>query len=101
MQPQVLIPVVSYDQLMEDVEARMRRVLQSHHAPAPSLYIPAKEPRTVRQIAEKFNVCVATVWEWARTGKIASHKMAGRTYFFDEEVIAALEKTQRSTKKGR
>jgi len=101
MQPQAFIPIANYDQFLEDVEARVRRVLQSQNTSAIPFHAPTKEPKSVRQIAEKFDVCVATVWEWARAGKIISHKMGGRTYFFEEEVIAALETQQRSTKKGR
>ena len=98
MQPQAFIPIINYDQFLEDIEARFRRVHQAPPTPTPAA---TKEPKSVRQIAEKFDVCVATVWEWARVGKIASHRIGGRTYFFEEEVIAALEKQQRSTKKGR
>jgi hypothetical protein len=97
---QSVIPIgVAYTQLIEDFRAIVRHELQTHTpAPATAQNETGKDPRTVRQVADKFGVCVATVWEWARTGKIASHKIGGRTYFFEQEVIAALEKNQRTLK---
>lgn len=93
--------IADYAQLLEDMRAMVRHEIQSHKSPTTAAPTTGNNPRTARQIAEKFGVCLATVWEWAREGKFASHKMGGRTYFFEEEVIAALEKNQRSTKKGR
>lgn len=103
MQVQAVIPVgIAYEQMMEDFRAMMRHEIQTHASPpATSKFIPAKEPKSARQIAEQFGVCVATVWEWARVGKIASHKIGGRTFFFAEDILDALETKQRSPKKGR
>ncbi len=96
------IVLVDYAQLIEDFRAVVRHEL-SHTGAAPQS-APAdtsKTPRTAKQIAEQFNVCVATVWEWCRQGKFASHKIGGRTYFFEDEVLAALKSQQRTQKLAR
>lgn len=99
----MLIPVgVTYAQVIEDLRAMVRHELSTLTpalAAAPTDAV--RLPRTAKQIAEHFNVCVATVWEWCRQGKFASHKIGGRTYFFEDEVLAALNSKERTKKIGR
>lgn len=99
----LLIPVgVSYAQVIEDLRAMLRHELSAHTpAPAAAPADTARTPQTAKQIAGKFGVCVATVWEWCRQGKFASHKIGGRTYFFEDEVLAALQSKERTKKAGR
>jgi hypothetical protein len=94
------IVVVNYTQLIEDVRAVIRHELLGT-VPTTQATPEAPAPRTAKQIAAKFDVCVATVWEWCRQGKFASHKIGGRTYFFEDEVLAALKSKERTQKKGR
>ena len=92
----------TYAQLIEDVRAVVRHELQTHAlTPTATPNETGKEPKTARQIATLFGVCVATIWEWTRAGKFSSHKIGGRTYFFEQEVVAALHQQQRTEKKGR
>jgi hypothetical protein len=98
----VILTGDTYTQLLEDIRAVIRHELP--HTGATPQAAPAdtgRTPRTAKQIAEKFDVCVATVWEWCRQGKFGSHKMGGRTYFFEDEVLAALNTQQRTHKKSR
>ncbi len=98
----VILTGDTYTQLLEDVRAVIRHELTQTGAglqTAPS--DTARPPRTAKQIAEKYNVCVATVWEWRRQGKFDGHVIGGRTYFFEDEVLAALQSKGRTKKVGR
>jgi hypothetical protein len=96
--------LVDYNQLIEGLRGVIRHellgVTASNCPPATPADAP-RLPRTAKQIAEKFDVCVATVWEWRRQGKFTGHTIGGRTYFFEDEVLAALQSKERTKKVGR
>lgn len=102
MQPSLITTGTTTAQFLEDLRGVIRRELQTHAPTPPATPAEAeRKPQTARQLATTYNICVATVWEWCRQGKFASHKIGGRTYFYADEVAAALETKQRTVKAGK
>jgi len=47
---------------------------------------------TAKQVAERYNIPVATIYSWANRAKIRSHKIFGVLRFISEEVVEDLER---------
>ena len=97
----MLIPIgVAYAQLLDDVRAVVRHELQQA-APQPSTAPAIEDLLSIREAAQLLGVTVQTVHDWKRRSILAYYKMGSRSYLKRGEVLAALQRYQRTGKSGK
>lgn len=81
-----------FGQLIENVRAVVQYEL-SQKQNAPALPEAAENERllTAQQTADLLGICRQTVFDYAKRGLLAAHRLGGRTYFKHGEVLAALQ----------
>ncbi|TDN38261.1 DNA-binding protein [Hymenobacter sp. UV11] len=95
------IAVVDYQQLLEDLRNIVRHEMQSAPAAAVTQQPAGDELLTIKQAAELLDVCVASIHEHKRTGKLPYQKIGGRSYIRRSDVLAAGTQHQRTAKPAR
>jgi len=92
---------VEYQQLLDDLRALIRHEIQSQPAVATAQQPAGDELLTIKQAAELLDVCVATLHQHKRTGRLPYTKLGGRAYIKRSDVLAAGTQHQRTIKPAR
>ncbi|MGI4872274.1 MAG: helix-turn-helix domain-containing protein [Janthinobacterium lividum] len=93
---------ITYAQLLEDLRALIRfELAQATPVAGVAAGPAADELLTVPQAAALLDVCVATIHEHKRTGKLPYTKLGGRTYLKRSDLLSAGTQEQRTQKPSR
>ena len=99
---QVILSGVLYTQLLDDLRTLVRSEVQSTLGTAPKSATEAPEQLlTVQEASLLLSVCPQTIHEYKRRGILPFHKLSGRTYLKQSDVLAALQSHHRTTKSGK
>lgn len=81
-----------FGQLIENVRAVVQYELgQRPTAPATPEAAETEKLLTPQQTAVLLGICRQTVFDYAKRGLLVAHRLGGRTYFKQGEVLAALQ----------
>jgi excisionase family DNA binding protein len=92
---------IEYQQLLEDLRALIRCEMHSASITTAVQQPVGDELLTIKQAAELLDVCVATLHQHKRTGRLPYTKLGGRAYIKRSDVLAAGTQHQRTTKPAR
>jgi hypothetical protein len=81
-----------FGQLIENVRAVVQYELsQRQNTPATPEAAETEKLLTAQQTAVLLGICRQTVFDYAKRGLLIAHRLGGRTYFKQGEVLAALQ----------
>lgn len=71
------------------VEEMVKGVLKNY-TPAPQTK-QAEKPITIKEVSALLGKSAVTIHKWKKEGLIPFHRISGKVYFYESEVLAALK----------